>query len=334
MPIVLAHKGIFISSLVDLVHRSHLPGADPERGRAGDRRRAQEGRHAAQPVRDHPRGARPAALRLQLLLAHCCSSAPRTASSTTCGTSSTSTSAACRSRSTTACSRVSSSRVPTPTSAAVQMYLSQAPFILVQCSVVAPRVRARCCRSTFRSRSSRCRRCRSSFIAGVQMRKEMFPVSWLIQARLADVATVVDENIQGVRVVKSFAAENDQLQHPHRTRASGPSGRTSSRPTSAPSWAPLIENLPRLGQALVLLYGGYLAINGQATVGDIAAFNALRAHAAAAVPPARHDDDDGPARGGVGRSASTRCSTSSPTSSTIRARSTSSSARATSTSTT
>src|SRR6185295_12521058 len=39
-------------------------------------------------------------------------------------------------------------------------------------------------------------------------------------------------------------------------------------------WSPLIENLPRLGQALVLLYGGYLAINGQATVGDIAAFNA------------------------------------------------------------
>ena len=39
-------------------------------------------------------------------------------------------------------------------------------------------------------------------------------------------------------------------------------------------WAPLIENLPRLGQALVLLYGGYLAINGQATVGDIVAFNA------------------------------------------------------------
>ena len=49
------------------------------------------------------------------------------------------------------------------------------------------------------------------FIAGVKMRSEMFPVSWLIQARLADVATVVDENITGVRVVKSFAAENDQL---------------------------------------------------------------------------------------------------------------------------
>ena len=39
----------------------------------------------------------------------------------------------------------------------------------------------------------------------------MFPVSWLIQSRLADVATIVDENVNGVRVVKSFAAEQQQL---------------------------------------------------------------------------------------------------------------------------
>ena len=49
------------------------------------------------------------------------------------------------------------------------------------------------------------------YLAGVKMRKSMFPVSWLIQARLADVATIVDENVNGVRVVKSFAAEQQQL---------------------------------------------------------------------------------------------------------------------------
>jgi len=43
------------------------------------------------------------------------------------------------------------------------------------------------------------------------MRKQIFPVSWLIQQRLADVATIVDENINGVRVVKSFAAEPREL---------------------------------------------------------------------------------------------------------------------------
>jgi hypothetical protein len=35
-----------------------------------------------------------------------------------------------------------------------------------------------------------------------------------------------------------------------------------------------MENLPRLGMALVLLYGGYLAIDGQVTVGTIVTFNA------------------------------------------------------------
>ena len=40
-------------------------------------------------------------------------------------------------------------------------------------------------------------------------------------------------------------------------------------------WAPIMENLPRLGlAAVVLLYGGWLAIDGQVTVGTIVAFNA------------------------------------------------------------
>jgi len=37
--------------------------------------------------------------------------------------------------------------------------------------------------------------------------------------------------------------------------------------------APLMENLPRLAMALVLLYGGYLAILGQVTIGTLVAFN-------------------------------------------------------------
>jgi ATP-binding cassette subfamily B protein len=45
-----------------------------------------------------------------------------------------------------------------------------------------------------------------------------------------------------------------------------------------------MENLPRLAQALVLLYGGYLAIEGNATVGDIAA---VLAYVLLMVPPFR-----------------------------------------------
>src|SRR3712207_5091685 len=41
------------------------------------------------------------------------------------------------------------------------------------------------------------------FVAGVRMRDLMFPVSWIVQGRQAEIATVVEENITGVRVVRS-----------------------------------------------------------------------------------------------------------------------------------
>jgi ATP-binding cassette subfamily B protein len=121
------------------------------------------------------------------------------------------------------------------------------------------------------------------FISGVKMRQRMFPVSWLIQARLAEVATVVDENIQGVRVVKSFAAEENQLNLLTATAKRAEWSNVQQADIRS-RYAPLMENLPRLGQALVLLYGGYLAINGQATVGDIAA---VLAYVLLMVPPFR-----------------------------------------------
>jgi ATP-binding cassette subfamily B protein len=111
------------------------------------------------------------------------------------------------------------------------------------------------------------------YFIGVAMRRRIFPVSWLTQSRLADIATIVDENVNGVRVVKSFAAEQRQLSLLQRAakrvqwayiRDADIRGR----------WAPLIENMPRLGLALVLLVGGWLVIRGNATVGTIVAFNA------------------------------------------------------------
>jgi ATP-binding cassette subfamily B protein len=111
------------------------------------------------------------------------------------------------------------------------------------------------------------------YVFGVRLRNQLFPLSWIIQARMADVATIVDENVQGVRVVKSFAAEDRQL---------GLLARASQRlrwasvkqADSRATWGPLIENLPRFGLAMVLLYGGWLAIDGQVTIGALVAFNA------------------------------------------------------------
>jgi len=110
------------------------------------------------------------------------------------------------------------------------------------------------------------------YVAGVRMRKVLFPVSWLIQSRLAEVATIVDENINGVRVVKSFAAEDRQV-------------RLLARAADRVRWAyvkdadiraqftPVVQNLSQLGLAMVLLFGGYLVVHDHLHVGTILTFS-------------------------------------------------------------
>jgi ATP-binding cassette subfamily B protein len=111
------------------------------------------------------------------------------------------------------------------------------------------------------------------YLVGMRMRKAIFPVSWIIQSRLAEVATIVDENINGVRVVKSFAAEQEQLRQLARAADKVQWSNIKDADIRA-AWAPAIENLPRLSMALVLLYGGWLALHGHTSIGSLVAFNA------------------------------------------------------------
>ena len=50
------------------------------------------------------------------------------------------------------------------------------------------------------------------YVVGVVLRNRLFPLSWIIQGRQAEVATVVEESVAGVRVVQSFAAEGARVQ--------------------------------------------------------------------------------------------------------------------------
>jgi ATP-binding cassette subfamily B protein len=111
------------------------------------------------------------------------------------------------------------------------------------------------------------------YVVGSRLRNLMFPLSWIIAARQADVATIVDENVNGVRVVKSFAAEERQITSLARA-AEGLRWANVSQADARAAWAPIMENLPRLGLAAVLAYGGWLAIDGQVTIGTLVAFNA------------------------------------------------------------
>jgi ATP-binding cassette, subfamily B, bacterial len=154
----------------------------------------------------------------------------------------------------------------------VQMYLTFAPSILVQCAVALVAFAYMLSINVplaFVAMSTT----PMVYFASVRMRREIFPVSWLIQSRLAELATIVDENLNGVRIVKSFVAEPREL-------------RTMAKAADRLKWAyiqdadirarftPTVQNLPQLGLALVLLFGGWLVIHGDLQVGAILAFSA------------------------------------------------------------
>jgi ATP-binding cassette subfamily B protein len=111
------------------------------------------------------------------------------------------------------------------------------------------------------------------YALGGRLRTHMFPLSCIVQARTADLATIVDENVNGVRVVKSFAAEGRQI---------GLLARAAQRLRWAAiqmaairaRYGPVMENLPRLGLVAVLVYGGILVIDGELEIGTLVAFNA------------------------------------------------------------
>jgi ATP-binding cassette, subfamily B, bacterial len=155
---------------------------------------------------------------------------------------------------------------------AVQMYLTFGPSILVQCTIAG-----------FAFALMLSINVPLAFVAmaampvvavlGLYARKAIFPVSWLIQARLARVATVVDENVNGVRIVKAFAAEQAQLEALAR-EADRVRWAYQRDARVRAWWSPALESLPRLGMALVLLLGGLMAIGGQTSIGTIVAFNA------------------------------------------------------------
>ena len=111
------------------------------------------------------------------------------------------------------------------------------------------------------------------YVLGQRLRDQVFPLSWVTQGRMAEVAMVVDENINGTRVVKSFAVESDQIallsMVADRLRWSA-----TALIEARARFNPLIEALPRLGMALVLLYGGHLVIDGEIGVGSLLAFSA------------------------------------------------------------
>jgi len=93
-----------------------------------------------------------------------------------------------------------------------------------------------------------------------------------VQQKLADVATVAEENIVGVHVVKAFAQEPAE-EEKFRGRNEALFGQTIRANRQRATYVPLLSFVPLLAQAAVLLVGARMVADGSLSVGSFVSFN-------------------------------------------------------------
>ncbi|WP_314252525.1 ABC transporter ATP-binding protein [Streptomyces kutzneri] len=103
-------------------------------------------------------------------------------------------------------------------------------------------------------------------------RMKLFPATWWAQGQAAAVATVVDGAVTGVRVVKGFGQEEQEtgkLREAGRRLFAGRMRtiRLNSR------YTPALQAVPALAQVAMLALGGWMATEGQVTLGTFVAFS-------------------------------------------------------------
>ena len=120
-------------------------------------------------------------------------------------------------------------------------------------------------------------------VISYRMRWRVFPATWDGQQREGDMAQIVDEDVGGVRIVKSFGQEPRELGrlidasqrlYGSRMRAV----RLQSR------YQPLLSVIPSLGQVAILALGGWMELHHQIKLGTFLAFSTYVAQLAS---PAR-----------------------------------------------
>jgi len=93
-----------------------------------------------------------------------------------------------------------------------------------------------------------------------------------VQIEQAELATVVEETVGGIRVVKGFGAEEVQSRRLRKEAADIQAVSIGAAKIRA-KYLPAIDLLPQLGLIAVLFVGGMQAINGDLTPGELVRFN-------------------------------------------------------------
>ena len=109
-------------------------------------------------------------------------------------------------------------------------------------------------------------------VAAKRFSSRIHPVSVDLQQELAELATVVEETVTGIRAVKGFGAEAIQDQRMgHKADEVFDVSMKAARIRSR-FW-PILDLLPALGIVAVLWYGGNQVLSGHLTVGQLVEFN-------------------------------------------------------------
>jgi ATP-binding cassette, subfamily B, bacterial len=121
------------------------------------------------------------------------------------------------------------------------------------------------------------------FVVSYRMRVRVFPASWDGQQREGDIAQIVDEAVNGVRVVKAFGQERRELDRMVGAASVLYGSRMRAVRLQA-RYQPLLETIPSLAQVAILAFGGWLALHHDITIGTFLAFSS---YVAQFVAPAR-----------------------------------------------
>ncbi|HUN35708.1 MAG TPA: ABC transporter ATP-binding protein [Trebonia sp.] len=113
-------------------------------------------------------------------------------------------------------------------------------------------------------------------------RKRLFPASWHAQQQVGEVAGIVEEAIGGVRVIKGFGQEEQEMQRLEAASEALFASRLRTVRLTA-RYNPALTAVPLLGMLGVLAFGGWLAIHGDITLGTFLAFSSYLASMAGPV---------------------------------------------------
>ncbi|MGB5755479.1 MAG: ABC transporter ATP-binding protein, partial [Acidimicrobiales bacterium] len=110
------------------------------------------------------------------------------------------------------------------------------------------------------------------YVLGRGFSHRLFPQVAAVQRRSAALASVVEETVVGIRVVKGFGAE--PLQAEKLSAAADGVYEPSMRALMIRSrFLPAMEIVPNLGLIVVLAYGGRLVLDEAMTIGQLVSFN-------------------------------------------------------------